>query len=116
MPKKLEKCHVKLWVLANLVTKYVSDFEVYCGKHAGGQEAMQQPRGIANATYVVVMGLLAGLEARGHCLVLDNYFSCVSLFTNLVGKGIYATGISISSVLYRRVAVAVHEFLICPFV
>ena len=59
------------------------------------------------------MGLLAGLEGRGHCLVVDNYFSSISLFRDLVGKGIYTTGISTSYVLYCRDVVAIYELLKC---
>ena len=55
MPKKPEKWGVKLWVLADLVTKYVSDFHVYCGKNEGVQDG----RGTAIGAYSVVMGLLA---------------------------------------------------------
>ena len=92
MPMKREKWGVKLWVLAESITKYVYNFEVYCGKIGGAQELLAQPLGTANSTYGVVMELLVGLEGRGHCLVLDNFFSSVSLFRDLVVKGIYATG------------------------
>jgi hypothetical protein len=32
------------------------------------------------------------LEGKRHCVVMDNYFSSISLFKDLVSKGIYATG------------------------
>jgi hypothetical protein len=38
------------------------------------------------------MKLLRGLEERGHCVVMDNYFCSIPLFKELVRKGIYATG------------------------
>jgi hypothetical protein len=38
------------------------------------------------------MKLLAGLEGRGHCVVMDNYFSSVPLLRDLALRGIYGTG------------------------
>ena len=39
----------------------------------------------------VVHRLLVGLENRGHMVVLDNFFSSISLFVDLLGKGTYTT-------------------------
>jgi hypothetical protein len=36
---------------------------------------------------------MTGLENRGHVVVMDNFFSSVSLFAELLEKGIYATRI-----------------------
>ena len=49
------------------------------------------PHGEASATYGVVMNLLHGLEDKGHCIVMENYFYSILLFEDLVRKGIYAT-------------------------
>jgi hypothetical protein len=38
------------------------------------------------------MKLLRGLEEKGHCVVMDNYFCSIPLFEDLAKKGIYATG------------------------
>jgi hypothetical protein len=38
------------------------------------------------------MKLLRGLEEKGHCVVMDNYFCSILLFEDLAKKGIYATG------------------------
>ena len=40
----------------------------------------------------VMHGLLVGLENRGHIVVLDNFFSSIPLFVDLLGKDTYATG------------------------
>jgi hypothetical protein len=40
----------------------------------------------------VVHGLLVGLENRGHIVVMDNFFSSIPLFVDLLEKGTYATG------------------------
>jgi hypothetical protein len=45
-----------------------------------------------NATHGVVMKLLHGLEEKGHCIVVDNYFCSIPLFKDLVSKRMYATG------------------------
>jgi hypothetical protein len=39
------------------------------------------------------MKLLSGLEDKGHCVVMDNFFCSIPLFRDLEAKGIYATGI-----------------------
>jgi hypothetical protein len=38
------------------------------------------------------MNLLHGLENKGHCVVMDNFFCSVPLFRDLEAMGIYATG------------------------
>jgi hypothetical protein len=53
---------------------------------------VQLPHGEAGAAYRIVMKLLRGLEEKGHCVVMDNYFYSIPLFEELVKKGIYATG------------------------
>jgi hypothetical protein len=92
MPKKPEKWGIKFWVLANSASKFIYCFEVYCGKNLEAEVRVAVPRGEASAAYRVVMKLLQGLEGKRHCVVMDNYFSSISLFKDLVSKGIYATG------------------------
>ena len=82
--KRLEKWGVKLWILANSVSKYVYMFDVYCGKNLGVEENRLRPRDEANAAHEVVMEMLQGLEGKGHCLVMDNFFCLVHLFKDLV--------------------------------
>ena len=53
---------------------------------------MEGPHGEAGAAYGVVMKLLRGLEGKGHCVVMDNYFCSIPLFEDLVRRGIYAMG------------------------
>jgi hypothetical protein len=40
----------------------------------------------------VIHGLLQGLENRGHIVVMNNFFSSVPLFMDILGKDTYATG------------------------
>jgi hypothetical protein len=74
------------------VTKYVYDFSVYCGKILRPEGAPAVPPSIGSLPHNVVMGLMEGLENRGHVVMMDNYFSSVGLFEELASKGIYATG------------------------
>lgn len=75
---------IKIWALASCSSRYVFKIDVYLGKGTGGG-----PHGLGHA---VVTGLLEGLENRGHTVVLDNLFSSVRLFHDLLTKGIWATG------------------------
>jgi hypothetical protein len=92
MPKKPEKWRIKFWVLADSGSKFIYCFEIYCGKNLEAKVRFQFLHAEGGATYGVVMKLLASLEGRGHCVVIDNYFSFVLLFRDLASKGIYATG------------------------
>jgi hypothetical protein len=92
MPKKPEKWGIKFWVLADSVSKFIFCFEIYCGKNMEADITVQVPRAEVGAAYGIVMKLLRGLEEKGHCVVMDNYFCSIPLFEELVRKGIYATG------------------------
>jgi hypothetical protein len=92
MPNKPQKWGLKIWCLADAVSKYVYDFCVYCGKVIMGGTAEVAPRTDGGVAHNVVMGLMDGLENKGHVVVMDNYFLSVGLFEELASKGIYATG------------------------
>ena len=81
-----------MWCLADSKSKFVYNFEIYCGKNANGPEG-QAPIcvGEGNMASNVVLGLMEGLEGKGHVLVIDNYFSGIRLFTELANCEIYAT-------------------------
>jgi hypothetical protein len=65
---------------------------------------IQVPPVEAAVAYNVVMKLLRGLEEKGHCVVMDNYFCSIPLFEELVRKGIYATG----TVRSNRIGLSQH--------
>jgi hypothetical protein len=92
MPKKPQKWGLKIWCLADAVSKYFYDFSVYCGKiiRRDGEEPVSTTH--AGLLHNVVTGLMEGLENKGHVVVMDNYFTSVGLFEELAQKGIYATG------------------------
>ena len=92
MPNKPEKWGIKFWMLADLVSKFIYCFEIYCGKNLEAEVRVEGPWGEVSVAYGVVMKLLRGLEEKGHCVVMDNYFCSIPLFVDLAKKRIYATG------------------------
>jgi hypothetical protein len=92
MPKKPEKWGIKFWVLADSVSKFISSFEIYCGKNLEAEIRMEGRHRKGGSAYGVVMTLLRGLEKKGHCVVMDNFFCSIPLFEDLMKKGIYAIG------------------------
>jgi hypothetical protein len=91
MPNKPQKWGLKVWCIADAISKYVYDFAIYCGKSV---EAVLQPsvRGEPKLAHKVVLNLVDGLDGKGHVVVMDNYFSSIGLFIEMAARGIYATG------------------------
>lgn len=81
---KPHKWGIKLWVLACSATGYVWRFSVYAGKQ---QDAPEH-----RLSYRVVMDLVKGLYHRNHCIFMDNFYSGVELFVDLLSRGVYAVG------------------------
>jgi hypothetical protein len=92
MPKKPEKWGRKVWCLADSSSKFVFNFNIYYGKNVEAEVRVVVPQGEASLAHAIVMKLLQGLENKGHCIVMDNYFSSIGLFKDLALKGTYATG------------------------
>ena len=84
MPDKPVRFGIKVWLLASSKSRFVWQIEVYFGEGTGAG-----PHGLG---YHVVERMVKGLENRGHCLVIDNFFASVNLFHDLMCKGIWATG------------------------
>jgi hypothetical protein len=84
MPDKPVRFGIKVWLLASSKSRFVWQMEVYFGERTGAG-----PHGLG---YHVIERMVAGLENRGHCLVIDNFFASVNLFHDLMCKGIWATG------------------------
>jgi hypothetical protein len=93
MPKKPEKWGIKVWCLADSITCYIANFDIYCGKSISTFDHPQPSREEASLGYSVVMDLTRGLEDKNHVVTMDNYFTSVGLFRDLERRGIYATGI-----------------------
>ena len=92
MPKKPIKWGVKLWCLACATSKFIYNFDIYCGKTMssmdGEDEAVPSTEG--NLAEGVVLKMI--LDKKGHVVVMDNYFTSIGLFEKLLEKGIYAIG------------------------
>jgi hypothetical protein len=92
LPMKPKKWGIKIWCLADSITKYVYDFDVYMGKSNVATEGPTLPRGGGNLAQGVVLKLMDGLENEGQTVVMDNYFTSIELFQKLHVRGIYAIG------------------------
>lgn len=91
LPNKRTKWGVKVWCLADVVSKYVYSFEVYTG--ATLTASLQSVgRGEAKTGYAVVSNLMEGLHGKHHIVFTDNFFTSPKLFVDLVGKGTYGCG------------------------
>lgn len=88
MPKKPQKWGLKIWCLADSVTQYVSNFDVYCGASMESLDDPSSKNGEAKQGQKVVESLVCGLENRGHVVVIDNFFSSVEFFRDLEQRGI----------------------------
>jgi hypothetical protein len=84
MPDKPVRFGIKVWLLASSKSRFVWQMEVYFGEQTGA--------GAHGLGYHVEERMVKGLENRGHCLVIDNFFASVNLFHELMCKGIWATG------------------------
>ena len=84
MPDKPVRFGIKVWLLASSKSRFVWQMEVYFGEGTCA--------GTHGLGYHVVERMVRGLENRGHCLVIDNFFASVNLFHELMCKGIWATG------------------------
>jgi len=84
---KPTKWGMKLWVLADSKTGYTYNFDVYLGK--------TEERSSNGLAYNVVMNLVSFLVTQGslgYRLFVDNFYSSVHLFLDLLKKGILACG------------------------
>ena len=102
MPNKPQKWGLKVWCLACSTSKYVWSYKVYCGKEISLPQ-VEDPISLANSNthgvrqgepklaHNVVMKMVDGLANFGHHVVMDNFFSSIGLFMELLSLGIYAT-------------------------
>ncbi|XP_064461758.1 piggyBac transposable element-derived protein 3-like [Ornithodoros turicata] len=84
MPQKPIKRGYKVWVRAD-ANGYISQFEIYTGR---GKDTVPE-HGLGER---VVRSLTEALHNKHHHVFFDNFFTSVPLLTDLVEKGVYATG------------------------
>ena len=84
LPAKPIKWGVKVWVLAESDTGYLSRFQVYTGREPGGQE-----RGL---THRVVTDLVDHLYGQYTQVYFDNFYTSTDLLSYLKVRQMYACG------------------------
>nr|XP_039253826.1 piggyBac transposable element-derived protein 4-like [Styela clava] len=85
--RKRARYGIKVWVLAESLTGYVSRLQIYTGKDpTAGPET-----GLAKR---VVKYLINPYEGLHHHLYVDNFYTSAELFEYLLSKGVYACGTS----------------------
>ena len=84
VPKKPVRRGFKVWVRADAVSGYVSEFDVYTGKVPGEREY-----GLGGN---VVKRLTRNITGRNHAVYCDNFFTNAPLFRDLLKDNIYACG------------------------
>ena len=83
MPKKPVRRGLKVWMRADSINGYVSQFQVYVGRETSAETGLGAR---------VVKDLTQNLVGKHHHIFCDNFFTSVRLFEELHERGIYATG------------------------
>jgi hypothetical protein len=110
LPNKSVRFGIKVWADTDALSKYLWNFEVCCGKGGNphddddhgdgtssndGSSADDVPcsgKGEGLQGRNVVKHLMQDLVGKGHIVTIDNFFTSVPLFLDLLDKGIMATG------------------------
>ena len=85
MPAKPTKYGIKVWARADSQNGYVSEFEVYVGRPAGGQREIDLGR-------KVVCKLTEKIKGKNHHIYFDNYFNGIKLHEELLANNLYGCG------------------------
>ena len=99
MPNKQGKWDIKVWCLACSTSKCVWNLEVYCGMENIVRESMDNidanltpmHHGEPRLAHNVILRMVKDLSHVGHVVVMDNFFSSIGLFKDLLSRDIYAT-------------------------
>ena len=86
MKDKPVKFGIKLWVLADSVTAYCYNLEVYTGKHG------QQINRLMGLSARVVIGLTKPIHNFGHIIYTDNFYTSPILAKYLASRKTYLCG------------------------
>ena len=84
MPKKPTKRGIKVWVRSDSTNGFICQFNVYTGKDGNTTEV-----GLGGN---VVIKLTRSIIGRNHRLFMDNFFTSVPLFQDLLNEQTYACG------------------------
>ena len=72
--------------------KFIWNFAIYCGKEETISTVEPIARGELKLVHKVMMELSRDIEKKRHVIAIDNFFTSIGLFKDLVEKAIYATG------------------------
>jgi hypothetical protein len=103
-----QKTRALVWIAANALSKYLWNFDVYCGKNGNSREYdsdsdtdsdmsdgeglnLRSRKGEGLQGRHIVKYLLKDLVGKGHIVTTDNFFTSVPLFLDLLESGIMAT-------------------------
>jgi hypothetical protein len=110
MPLKPVRFGIKVWSAANALSKYLWNFEVYCGKSGNphdddvneeggsGQDGSSKEEGPCSGKGKglqgrnVVKHLMQDLGGQDHIVTTNNFFTSMPLFLDLLDNGNMATG------------------------
>jgi len=110
MPNKPVRFGIKVWAAADALSKYVWNFQIYCGKEGNPHDENADSSGSDEEDFIVddlpvssgkgeglqgrhvVKHLLKDLGGRGHIVTTNTFFTSVPLFLDLLEQGIMATG------------------------
>jgi hypothetical protein len=81
---KIIKWGYRIWKLCDASTAYVLRFDVYTGATSKKNEQ--------SLGYSVVMGLMEGYLDKNHIVIMDNFFTSIPLFSDLLTRSTYACG------------------------
>jgi hypothetical protein len=73
------------------MTKFIWNFAIYCKKNEDIERAAQITCGKSQLAYKVVLDLDKDLQGNEHLISIDNFFTSVGPYEELVSKKIYAT-------------------------
>jgi hypothetical protein len=84
MAKKIVKWGYRVWKLCDAKTAYTLNFDVYTGAEDG--------KATSNLAANVAMRLTEPYQGKNYVVIMDNYFSSVPLFLDLLNTSTYACG------------------------
>jgi len=87
MPKKLSKYGIKIWMMCDCATKYMTNAKVYLGK-----ENNEVARGLASDVVWALVQPISVLDRGGRNVTTDNFFTPVDLADQLKNKKLTLVG------------------------
>ncbi|XP_022831449.1 piggyBac transposable element-derived protein 4-like isoform X2 [Spodoptera litura] len=84
---KAARFGIKSYELCESRTGYMSRFQIYTGKDDSTDGNPLLGVDLGGKSIKVVLELLQGLEHRGHCVVMDNFYNCPALARYLKSLG-----------------------------